>query len=73
MTQRDTQVEGEKQAPHKGPNVGLDPITPESCPETKADAQPLSQPGVPLHKYVLNISPYFMSLAFLSMTSETIS
>ena len=35
----------EKQAPCGEPDVGLDPGTPGSCPETKADAQPLSQSG----------------------------
>ena len=30
------------------PDVGLDPGTPRSRPELKADAQPLSHPGVPL-------------------------
>ena len=29
------------------PDVGLDPRTPGSGPEPKADTQPLSQPGVP--------------------------
>ena len=29
------------------PNAGLDPRTPESCPEPKADAQPLNHPGIP--------------------------
>ena len=38
----------EKRGPHKEPNVGLDPGTPGSCPEPKADAQPLSHPGIPL-------------------------
>ena len=37
----------EKQAPHGEPDVGLDPETPGSRPEPKADAQPLSHPGVP--------------------------
>ena len=37
----------EKQAPCKEPDVGLDPGTPGSCPESKADAQPLSHPGIP--------------------------
>lgn len=32
----------EKQAPCKEPDVGLDPETPESHPEPKADTQPLS-------------------------------
>ena len=37
----------EKQAPHREPNVGLDPRTLGSCPEPKAEAQPLT-PGVPV-------------------------
>ena len=36
----------EKQAPCRKPDMGLDPGTPGSCPEPKADAQPLSHPGV---------------------------
>ena len=36
----------EKQAPYRKPNVGLDPGTPGSHPEPKADAQPLSHPGI---------------------------
>ena len=36
----------EKQAPCSEPNVGLDPMTPGSWPEPKADAQPLSHPGI---------------------------
>ena len=38
----------EKQAPYGEPNVGLDPRTPGSGPEPKADAQPLSHSGVPI-------------------------
>ena len=37
----------EKQTPHGEPNVGLDPGTRGSPSEPKADAQPLSHPGVP--------------------------
>ena len=37
----------EKQAPYGKSDVGLDPRTPGSCPELKADAQPLSYPGAP--------------------------
>ena len=37
----------EKQAPCREPDVGLDPRTPGSRPELKADAQPLSHPGLP--------------------------
>ena len=38
----------EKHAPYGEPDVGLDPRTPGSQAELKADAQPLSHPGVPL-------------------------
>ena len=37
----------EKQAPHRKPDVGLDPQSLRSCPELKVDAQPLSHPRVP--------------------------
>ena len=37
----------EKQAPCTKPDVGLNPETLGSRPELKADAQPLSHPGVP--------------------------
>ena len=37
----------EKQAPCREPDAGLDPRTPGSCPEPKADAQLLSHPGAP--------------------------
>ena len=37
----------EKQAPCGEPDVELDPRIPGSCSEPKADAQPLSHPGVP--------------------------
>ena len=43
-TQRERE---EKQAPCRKPNVGLNPETPGSHPELKADAQPLSHPGTP--------------------------
>ena len=40
----------EKQAPSGEPDVGLDPETPVSRPEPKADTQPLSHPGIPQNK-----------------------
>ena len=48
-TQRERQRcrQREKQAPGREPNVGLDPRTPGSQPEPKADVQPLSHPGDP--------------------------
>ena len=36
----------EKQAPCREPDAALDPRTPGSSPGPKADAQPLSHPGV---------------------------
>ena len=42
----ETQAEG-KAAPHREPDVELDPRTPGSHPELKADAQLLSHPSVP--------------------------
>ena len=38
--------ETEKQSPCREPNVGLNPGIPGSCPEQKADAQPLGHPGI---------------------------
>ena len=53
---RETKREGqkhrqreEKQTPCREPKVGLDPRTPGSRPELKADAQPLSHPSIPGH------------------------
>ena len=48
-TQREaeTQAVREKQAPCREPDVGLDPVTPGSCPTPKAGAKPLSHPGIP--------------------------
>ena len=39
--------QGEKQAPRREPDMGLDPATPGSRPGLKAGAKPLSHPGVP--------------------------
>ena len=47
---RDTEREAETQAEGEAgrePDEGLDPRTPGSCPEPKANAQPLSHPGAP--------------------------
>ena len=42
----------EKQAPYREPNVELSPRTLGSCPEPKANAQPLSHPGVPIYTFL---------------------
>ena len=47
VTERQRHRQREKQALCREPDVALDPGTPRSCPEPKADAQPLSHPGVP--------------------------
>ena len=49
-THRERQRHGQrqKQAPCGEPDAGLDPRTPQSRPEPKADAQLLSHPGVPI-------------------------
>ena len=47
-TKRQRHRQREKQAPCRKLDVELDLRIPGSCPEPKADAQPLSHPGVPL-------------------------
>ena len=49
-TERQRHRQREKQALCREPNGELDPRTPGSQPELKADAQPLSHPGAPVHK-----------------------
>ena len=46
-TKRQRHRQREKQAPCEEPDMGLNPRTPGSHPELKADAQLLSHPGVP--------------------------
>ena len=43
----------EKQVPCREPDMELDPGTVGSCPEPKADAQPLSHPGIPVEEYLI--------------------
>ena len=43
----------EKQAPCRKPDAGLDPRTPGSRPELKADAQPLGHPGIPGNAFLM--------------------
>ena len=53
---RDTEREAETQAEGKAGSLMQDSIPgpPGSCPEQKADAQPLSHPGAPLNIIVKN-------------------
>ena len=44
----------EKQPPFRKPDAGLDPRTPGSRPGPKANAQPLSHPGVPMRAILNN-------------------
>ena len=53
-TERQRYRQREKQAPCRKPDVRLDPGTLGSRPEPKADAQPLSHPGVPVVMNFLN-------------------
>ena len=50
MRDRQRHRQRKKQAPCGEPDVGLDPRTPGSHPEPKADAQLLNHPGVPIIK-----------------------
>ena len=50
---------------HREPNVGFDPGTPGSRPEPKADAQPLSHPGIPALRF------YFYFYFYLIYDSHT--
>ena len=47
-THRERERETEKQAPCRKPDVGLDPRTPGSRPEPKADTQPPSHRSIPI-------------------------
>ena len=51
----ETQAEGEAGSMHREPDVGLSPGTPGSHPEPKADAQPLSHPGIPTVQFLLTL------------------
>ena len=46
--EREAETQAEGEAPCREPDVELHPRTPGSCRELKADAQPLSHPGVPI-------------------------
>ena len=73
-------TERERQAPQREPNVGLDPRTPASRPEAKADAQPLSYPGVPiimlLNRFPFPLSaqePFLFKVATLNASHQHVS
>ena len=51
-TQKQRHRQRDKQSPYREPNAELDPRTPGSRPEPKADVQPLSHPGTPLHDFI---------------------
>ena len=52
----------EKQAPCREPDVGLNPGSLGSPPELKADAQPLSHPGIPFSPFSKE-EPHLISTA----------
>ena len=51
--ERERHRQREKQDPCREPDVGLNPRTPGSCPESKANTQPLSHPGFPKQNILL--------------------
>ena len=53
----------EKQALCREPDVGLDPRTPGSLPEPKADAQLLSHPGISRDAGSATANSWFLSKA----------
>ena len=55
--ERQRRRQREKPTLWREPSVGLDPGTPGSHPEPKADAQLLSHPGVPVVKLFKELSP----------------
>ena len=74
--ERERHRQREKQALHREPDAGLDPRTPGSGPEPKADAQPLSHPGIPRSMfkspfYDLLATLLFLVLLFLLLTLES--
>ena len=64
---RQRQRQKEKQAPGGDPDAGLDPRTSGSRPELKADAQPLSHPGVP-QPQLLSRNPVSVNLGLKLQT-----
>ena len=68
-TERQRHRQREKQAPRREPNVELDPRAPGSCPELKADAQPLSHPGIPNSYCSVDVSKPLSYPATLTLVS----
>ena len=52
----------EKQAQCKGPDVGLDPRTPGSCPGLKAGAKLLSHPWIPSIIFFISNSLHYIHM-----------
>ena len=74
-TERQRHRQREKQALYREPDVGLDPRTPRSRPRPglKADAQPLSHPGIPTHRFLChNTMDYCFCLSQVGKIDENI-
>ena len=70
MRERQRDRQREKQAPCREPDAGFDPRTPGITPKPKADAQPLSQLGVPTvnsANSLLKFMHIFLSLYMVSL------
>ena len=63
---------GRSRLPARGPDVGLDPGTPRSQPEQKADAQPLSHPGAPRRVFFLLSATFPMYFLFLCTSCNVV-
>ena len=64
-TERQRHRQREKQAPCGEYDAGLDPRTPGSQPELKADSQPMSHPGAPTIPFILRKKGLWSFLLYL--------
>ena len=71
MRDTEREREREKQAPHKEPDVGLDPRTPGSCPGPKVGAKLPSHLGIPPRAPSYSIIvPFFIAYCTNFMNTE---
>ena len=70
--QRERQRQREMQAPCGEPHVELNPRTPESCPEPKADTQPLSHPGAASHLFSFGLPSLARESVLINIASAPV-
>ena len=61
MRERQKHRQREKQAPHREPDVGLNPGSPGSRSGPKAGAKPLGHSGIPKHIFIYSVGSLFSS------------